>query len=177
MSFKEWAHGQNVTETAPFTQLDGKTIAIEARDYVNNILTNQVTREPLLPALGGLPFALEEQIKNQLSIFQKHNISPIFVFDGLDTVAQDRATLARRCKAAAQSLDDAWALYNASKAEEAVAEFGKSCKSLLSSCNVSVVSGEIPVTLSLDLDDLGRVLGMTGAIAHVSSSGADTDGT
>ena len=57
-AFREWANNESLTTTGPIDQLKDKRVVIDAEDFLETILTSQATREPLLPALGGLPFAL-----------------------------------------------------------------------------------------------------------------------
>lgn len=126
-AFRDWATAEQLTITGPIDQLQDKRIVVDAEDFLENILTSQATREPLLPALGGLPFALRKHLDLYLAKFKEANITLTFVFNGLDLACRDRQTLSRESKQAARSLDQAWSLYSQSRADEAVAEFGKSC--------------------------------------------------
>ncbi|KAK6441843.1 hypothetical protein LTR95_001922 [Oleoguttula sp. CCFEE 5521] len=127
LAFKEWATHDGVTVSGTIDQLRDKRVAIDAEDWLNTLLTAQTTREPLLPALGGLPFALKKHVNEHLEGFRSAGITPTFVFNGLDLACRDRAAIAKESRIAAASLDEAWRLYGESKADDAVAEFGKSC--------------------------------------------------
>nr|OQO27427.1 hypothetical protein B0A51_07878 [Rachicladosporium sp. CCFEE 5018] len=127
LAFKEWATHDGVTVSGKIDQLREKRVAIDAEDWLNTLLTAQTTREPLLPALGGLPFALKKHVNEHLEGFRNAGITPTFVFNGLDLACRDRAMIAKESRIAAASLDEAWRLYGESKADDAVAEFGKSC--------------------------------------------------
>ena len=126
-AFREWATSESLVISGPVEQLKGKRLVIDAEDFLETILTAQASREPLLPALGGLPFALRKHVDAYISNFKEANITPTFIFNGLDLACKDRATIARDSRLAARSLDEAWNLYSQSRADEAVAEFGKSC--------------------------------------------------
>lgn len=119
---REWASATGLLETSPFTQLEHRRIAIAAENYINGLLTGPQTREPLLPALGGLPFTLDKLLRDQLQVFKECNITPIFIFDGLRNNAQQ--TQLRSAAAYAKTVGGAWDLYNASDPERAVSEFG-----------------------------------------------------
>lgn len=128
LAFSEWAVQEGCTSSGPLGQLKDKRVIIDAEAFVDNLLTSPSTREPLLPALGGLPFALKKHVDSHIAGFRDQSITPTFVFPGIDLGCRDRASIARESRAAAQSLNEAWNLYSQSKADEAVAEFGKSCK-------------------------------------------------
>lgn len=126
-AFRDWATSEGLTTSGNIEQLKDKRLVIDAEDFLETILTSQATREPLLPALGGLPFALKKHVDAYIANFKQADITPTFVFNGLDLSCKDRATISRESKQAARSLDEAWSLYSQSRADEAVAEFGKSC--------------------------------------------------
>jgi hypothetical protein len=126
-AFRDWASSEGLITSGPVDQLKEKRLIIEAEDFLETILTSHASREPLLPALGGLPFALRKHVDAYISHFKENNITPTFIFNGLDLACKDRATIARDSRLAARSLDEAWSLYSQSRADEAVAEFGKSC--------------------------------------------------
>ena len=128
LAFKEWAITAGLANSNTIAQLKGRRVAISAEYYLNSLLTTVLTREPLLPALGGHPFALQKHIDADLRSFQEASISPLFVFGGLDPACRDRASFSKEGREAASSLDGAWNLYSQSRADDAVAEFGKTCK-------------------------------------------------
>lgn len=126
-AFREWVSSEGLTTTGPIDQLKDTRLVIDAEDFLENILTSRVSREPLLPALGGHPFALRKHVDDHIANFKEANITPTFIFNGLDLASKDRPSISRESKLAARSLDEAWNLYSQSRADEAVAEFGKSC--------------------------------------------------
>ncbi|KAI4260601.1 MAG: hypothetical protein LQ352_000162 [Teloschistes flavicans] len=64
----------------PISALGGSIIGIDATYYLEQIQQ----KEPLLPALGGFPLALESRIFKELDALKVVGVKPHFVFDGLD---------------------------------------------------------------------------------------------
>lgn len=129
--FNEWAASAQLDHTDSFAELNERRLGIEAEDFIANILTTSPTKEPLLPALGGLPFALEETITNHVGILRSYGCQPYFIFNGVTSNGQEeRLQTATR---ATKSIANAWELYGASEPERAVAEFGTLCKHWLPS--------------------------------------------
>ncbi|THZ81519.1 hypothetical protein D6C84_06508 [Aureobasidium pullulans] len=120
--FNEWAASAQLGHTDSFVELNDRRLGIEAEDFIANILTTAPTKEPLLPALGGLPFALEEIIIQQVTTLKDHGCEPYFIFSGVVSNGQEeRLQSAIR---ATKSIAKAWDLYGASQPEYAVTEFG-----------------------------------------------------
>jgi hypothetical protein len=128
-TLKDWARNEGLDSVGQLEQFRGTAIGIEAEDYLNSILTNTLTREPLLPALGGLPFALQKHVDEDLANYRDAGIIPRFVFNGLQVASKDKAIVSREARKAAKILDDAWSIYDQGRGEEAVNAFGKACKS------------------------------------------------
>lgn len=130
-AFREWLRSENLIQTVTLDEFEGATIGFDAEDYINTLLQRESTREPLLPALGGLPFALTDHIDRDLeeirSNFQK---GPVFVFNGIDLEVHDRRTISKESQKALRILDDAWNVYNQGNGQQAVDLFGKTCMSL-----------------------------------------------
>lgn len=126
-SFDVWAQASNVLENSRLDELTGTVIAIEAAHYLSNRIFNDPQwREPLLPALGGVPFAMKRLVEGDLRKFKEHNITPIFVFGGLDVGKKDN-TVFEASKKASSTCEAAWELYNQHQAQNAVDTFGNSC--------------------------------------------------
>ena len=123
--FQEWATQSSTLQKWPFSSLEGRGIAIDAETYVDKILSGESTKEPLLPALGGLPFLIESTLSDHIEQLRAAKIKVVFVFNGQGTNDQHKAlqTALRHSK----NVDEAWNLYNASDPEKAVAQFGNSC--------------------------------------------------
>jgi len=175
--FQEWAASNGVLLRYSLAELSGRAVAIQAEDYIDKILTGSATREPLLPALGGIPFLLESTIDSQIKIFRELNIKVMFVFNGLDPNSQK--------KNLASSLDhsknvgEAWDLYNASDPEQAVVKFGNSCMDIVT-CMESLL---LMLTGNFSVDNIYRhvqgyfhhtgvnfIVGPYSALAQVSMS-------
>ena len=124
--FNEWAASAQLGHINSFDELNDRRLGIEAEDYIANILTNSPTKEPLLPALGGLPFALEETVTNNISVLRKHGCQPYFVFSGVNPDGQEEKL--QSALKATKTIANAWELYGASEPERAVAEFGTLCE-------------------------------------------------
>ncbi|KAI1117297.1 nuclease-like protein [Nemania sp. NC0429] len=112
----------NYVRTAPVSELDDTTIAIDASYYLQLFLANAPYQEPLLPALGGLT-GIQFHIEHDLDSWKANNTTPFFVFNGQSVVGSDEITIQRGMRAIAGT-DDAWKLYFQSQANEAVTAFG-----------------------------------------------------
>lgn len=121
--FEQW--NANIGELSELQELSGCRVGIEAADYLTSrILNSPRAKEPLVPALGGLPLALHQHIAEDLDEFKKHNIEPWFVFSGLDITKQDEPFRHKQDEAAVNA--NAWNLYDSHQAEASVAKFGES---------------------------------------------------
>lgn len=80
---------------------------------------NQSTREALLGALGGFPFALRANIEKELHAFQNLGVGCIFVFNGLDFGKKEQ----RAQPQASRSFEQAWDLYDQQQADQVVDAF------------------------------------------------------
>ena len=112
-------------ETSELEQLSGCRVGIEAADYLSQrILNHPRAKEPLVPALGGLPLALKQHIEEDLDTLQSFAIEPCFVFSGLDITKQDDPFRQKQDEATVNA--NAWNLYDSHQAEASVAKFGES---------------------------------------------------
>jgi len=127
-AFKEWAKAESLETAGGIEQLKGTSIAIDGADYLNSILTSTATREPLLPALGGLPFALQKNVDRDLKNFEEADVRPIFVFSGLDVASWDYSMVGKESRKVVKTLEDAWTAYDSGRADDAVTAFGKVCE-------------------------------------------------
>lgn len=99
-------------------------IGIEAAYYLDRLLNTPPSKEPLLSALGGFPFALKTHIENELETMQSLGIKPLFVFSGMDYVAKEKPS--RELSDSVRLNSEAWSLYNQQSPVEAVETFGNS---------------------------------------------------
>lgn len=127
LAFKEWAVNEGITASGPIEQLRNRTVGIDAEDYLQSLLTAG-NREPLLPALGGLPFTLKTRVDQDLDAFAEAEVVPVFVFNGLDLACHDTASVLTESRKASTTLTDAWNIYDQGKGEEAVSMFSKACE-------------------------------------------------
>ncbi|KAK4998773.1 hypothetical protein LTR66_002073 [Elasticomyces elasticus] len=107
---EKWAATTGLLESSPLEQLSGRTVAIEAEHFIDRILTNPSTREPLLPALGGLPFALESNVHSQITVLGSYGITPLFMFSGLSPQTQNSTS--RSIENSVKAIRNAWELYS-----------------------------------------------------------------
>lgn len=99
--------------------MKGAVVGIDASHYINQHLVNQSTREALLGALGGFPFALRANIEKELQTFKNLGVGTIFVFNGLDFGKKEHRTQ----PAASRSFEQAWDLYDQQQADQVVDAF------------------------------------------------------
>lgn len=123
--FNEWAASAQVGTVLPLKILHNHRLGIDAEDYIKNLLSNVPTREPLLPALGGLPFSLRETLEKHINLLKGYGVEPIFIFNGLSHNGQEDKMQAM--VAAQKTINNAWRLYGDSQPDQAVNEFGTLC--------------------------------------------------
>lgn len=80
-------------QTLPLSTLSETRLGIDGAFYLSQILdpqaskeagsTQNVVREPLLAATGGVPLSLPAKVENDLRVLEKLKIKPVFVFPGL----------------------------------------------------------------------------------------------
>ena len=121
-TFDDWAAPRH--QTQPLTVLRDVVLGVEAEHFLHRLLTTPPSKEPLLSALGGYPFALRSHIENELENMEEAGITPVFVFRGLDVGKQD--TTGRREAESAALNTAAWELYDQLHPVRAVETFGNS---------------------------------------------------
>lgn len=107
--------------------LKDAVLGVEATSYLQHMLDDTPTNEPLLAALGGDPIALKAHIENDLNRWKENKMRPLFVFDGQSVVGKDEMAL-RQARAALTKTQKAWDMYSKNQPEEAVRAFGASGK-------------------------------------------------
>lgn len=121
--FEAW--NANIGELSELHELQGARVAIEAAHYLQHrILSHPRAREPLVPALGGLPLGMKQYIEEDLNTFESLQIEPWFVFSGLDITKPDDPFQQKQREAGVNTV--AWNLYDSNQAEASVAKFGES---------------------------------------------------
>ena len=119
-TFDQWASER--AQTLPLVSLKGAVIGVEASHFLDRFLSP--SREPLLSAVGGSPLGLRNLIESELGALREADITPVFVFDGLDT-----ATKLDPFAAAATAVRgnvDGFEVYNKNQAAQARRLFGAS---------------------------------------------------
>ena len=99
-------------------------IGVEATSYLQQMIDEPPSHEPLLAALGGDPIGLKQHIETELNRWKDNRMKPIFVFDGLNVVGRDEIIL-EGAKAALDKTNLAWGLYSDNAPAEAVSAFGQ----------------------------------------------------
>ena len=122
-----WASERRVLKTLFLNSLKGSTLGIDVNYYINALLQTQ--SEPLVQAIGGFPLALIDQIEHDVAALKEHNITPLFVFDGLPVAisAVDKpftgASQSAASALASQKRSQAWDEYDRGHGEQAVRQF------------------------------------------------------
>ncbi|KAI9860754.1 MAG: hypothetical protein M1813_005677 [Trichoglossum hirsutum] len=111
-------------QTYPLSALKDAVLGIEAAYYLGRLLNNPPSKEPLLSALGGFPFALKTYIESDLETLKRNGIVPLFVFSGMDLAKKDKPFSNLNDSALANTR--AWELYDQHQAVQAVETFGNS---------------------------------------------------
>ncbi|QGA18185.1 hypothetical protein EYB26_005869 [Talaromyces marneffei] len=120
----DWATSR--AYTLALSSLKGTVIGIDATYYLYQHLHHPSTREPLLIALGGFPFALRANIERELKELKELGIGCIFVFDGLQFGVEDSQNRVRtdsRRADSARAFEQAWDLYDQQQADQVVDAF------------------------------------------------------
>ncbi|KAL1953984.1 hypothetical protein VTO42DRAFT_1870 [Malbranchea cinnamomea] len=115
----EWANARS--QTLPLSALKGAAVGIHASYYLDQHLNHHITKEPLLGALGGFPFAQRANIERELQALKDQGITPVFVFDGLE-VGKPVSDLPLRAQNA-RAFERAWELYDQQQADQVVDAF------------------------------------------------------
>lgn len=106
----------------PLSALKGAVIGIDASHYIAQHLVNQSTREALLGALGGFPFALRTNIEKELQAFKALGVGSVFVFNGLEFGRKDQRSTPV-APTSPRSFEQAWDLYDQQQADKVVDAF------------------------------------------------------
>ncbi|PPJ61351.1 hypothetical protein CBER1_09605 [Cercospora berteroae] len=128
LAFREWAKNEGLVKAVPISDFGDAVIGYDAEDFINILLVQEGTREPLLPALGGLPFALRSHIDRELANIEKFTKKkPLFVFNGLDLDLYDRKFISKESERAVRILEEAWRVYDNGDGDAAVRAFERAC--------------------------------------------------
>ena len=117
------------TQSLPLSALKGAVVGIDASHYITSHLINPSTREALLSALGGFPFALKGNIEKELQTFKSLGIGCVFVFNGLDFGKKYERSHAQPISV--RSFEQAWELYDQQQADQVVDAFSSAGMDIL----------------------------------------------
>ncbi|RHZ70405.1 hypothetical protein CDV55_107926 [Aspergillus turcosus] len=115
----EWASAR--TQSLPLSALKGAVVGIDASHYISQHLVHHSTREPLLVALGGFPFALKTNIERELQSFKELGVACLFVFNGLEFGKKDQRPHVQT--ESLRAFEQAWELYDQQQADQVVDAF------------------------------------------------------
>lgn len=119
-SIEEW--GAPRIQTFSFTALRNAVIGVDASHYLNLRLNGTTSNEPLLNAIGGIPYTLKAALRDDLESFQAVDATLIFVFEGLDYKNKELYT-SPRTNATLKAHKDGWKeYYNKENGKELAAE-------------------------------------------------------
>ena len=116
IAFDVWAADKGIAKSFELKFLQDRVIGIDAAYYILGL-----NKDPLLSALGGPPLAFESTVITAVKLLQDAGLRLHFVFNGLDSgIGSDSVTSSTK---AAQLGDDAFTLYEAEQAKEAIDVF------------------------------------------------------
>lgn len=134
----DWARPR--TAILDLSTLKDTVIGIDASHYLHQHLHHHSTREPLLIALGGFPFALRANIERELQALKSLGIGCLFVFDGLQFGQKEPENQTRAEQA--RAFEQAWELYDRQQADQVVDAFSNAgtcptdlCRPLVCCCS------------------------------------------
>ena len=110
-------------QTLPLSVLSDSRLGIDASYYLQLLMDNPPSREPLLAATGGLPLALTQRIESDLRALEKLRIKPVFVFPGLLPYKRWKQHHHSEHVEACRDRRDAWTRYEQGQEEAATKLF------------------------------------------------------
>ncbi|KZT25182.1 PIN domain-like protein [Neolentinus lepideus HHB14362 ss-1] len=122
--FDSYLNERNRFHSLPLSVLSDSRLGIDASNYLQTLMENPPTREPLIAATGGLPLALTTRVEADLRVLEKYRIKPVFVFPGLLPNRRGRNhQLHQEQNAACRERQEAWAKYEAGQEDAATKLF------------------------------------------------------
>jgi hypothetical protein len=119
-SIEEW--GAPRVQTFPLTSLRNAVIGVDASYYLDLRLNSPTSIEPLLNAIGGIPYTLKAALRDDLDALRAVDATLMFVFDGLDYKNKELYT-SPRSNATLKAHKDGWKeYYNKDNGKEIAAE-------------------------------------------------------
>lgn len=114
-----------VGELGMLQELKGLRVAVDASHYLETRVLSS-NYEPLVCALGGLPFGFRSRVELDLAYFSKYEIEPVFIFSGID-ISRPGDPFRQR-QQGVEVNQEAWGLYNRHQANDSVHKFKESRK-------------------------------------------------
>ncbi|WVQ98301.1 hypothetical protein IAU59_005424 [Kwoniella sp. CBS 9459] len=106
-----------------FDALANTRLGIDATHYLNHLLSDSDSREPLVAATGGLPLGIIARIENDLRSLERQNIKPVFVFAGLPLASRPpQKGLDPQAERETQVKNEAWLYYENGEVERAITQ-------------------------------------------------------
>ncbi|KAK9451977.1 temperature dependent protein affecting M2 dsRNA replication-domain-containing protein [Limtongia smithiae] len=116
---------RKIARGLPLAALRDTTIGIDAEYFYTQLTAANGKKEPLLHALGGIPFSLKSMIEAFLSALSVAGIKPLFVFKGVQvSKAESDAPFARPDPRQLKRAE-AWEAYDKAKGDVAVSIFNE----------------------------------------------------
>jgi len=128
---EELAQDSHLHQSSQLEQLRNQHVGIEAAEYLRvlpRLKIEGIQRkifEELPAALGGYPFGYAAVIDRTVEIWREYNITPIFIFSGLDVGKRDNTSW-RTYEDAIRTHILAWNEYDNGHGQAAVNKFGLS---------------------------------------------------
>lgn len=117
---------RNLVKEAPLSCLRETRLGIDAGHYIDQLLTNPDTKEPLCTALGGIPSALGGRIEEDLRTLEVNKIKPIFVFSGLGFRQREKPlSNSEEINLKLSKRQQAWDHYEKGRIDQATASFSQ----------------------------------------------------
>ncbi|KAK9455403.1 temperature dependent protein affecting M2 dsRNA replication-domain-containing protein [Dipodascopsis uninucleata] len=115
---------RRLVKSLPLSALKDATIGIDSEFLLSQLLSAPGKKEPLLLALGGLPFSLEASLENFLSAIKSAGAKCLFVFKGIQTYKSDDP-FSPSLEIRDQKRNEAWEAYGKAKGEKTVNIFNE----------------------------------------------------
>ncbi|WVF69546.1 hypothetical protein IAT40_004324 [Kwoniella sp. CBS 6097] len=114
---------RKLLQTCPMSALTNTRLGIDATHYLNHLLSDSDSREPLVAATGGLPLGIIARIENDLRSLERQNIKPVFVFAGLPLASRPpQKGLDPQAERETQVKNEAWSYYENGEVERAITQ-------------------------------------------------------
>ena len=121
----DWATRNRLVQTFPLSILKDAVIGVDASYYLH-LRLNVVNEDPLIHALGGIPFCLKSIVEDDIRAMKEAGVTLIFIFNGLDFVNKSPST--SRSFESLKAQEDAWQRYLSGDAKSPLDMFQKASR-------------------------------------------------